>query len=144
MLGPSKLLNSTIRPEYVQIVHDRIGVGFQFLIAITVDKLSQLGDVGLIWILQAGAAAFFPVLDQVETHLTGPADATFHEAEVERGITAHETAEKHATREGMIRFGEVADEIVGKIIDRRAIHPATAASVLRARDAEFYAPLPHR
>src|SRR5512138_2413010 len=84
------------------------------------------------------------MFDQIETHLTGPADATFHKTEIESRITAHQAAEKHAARERMVRFGEVANVIVGKIVDRRTVHPAAAARVLRDRDTELDAALPDR
>ena len=74
-----------------------------------------------------GAPALLPVFDQVEAHLTGPAHAAFHEAEIEAWVTAHETAEENAAREGVVRFGEVADVVVSEVADRSAILPAPAA-----------------
>src|SRR5262244_761248 len=84
------------------------------------------------------------MFNQVEAHLAGPADAAFHEAKIESRVAVHEAAEKNATREGVVRFGEVADVIVGEVSYRRAILPAAAARVLGHGHAELDAALPER
>ncbi len=127
MLGPREFFETAFRTKYIQAVHDRVGVGFKFLIAIPVDELVHLGDPGCVWILQPGAPAFLPVFDQVEAHLTGPAHTAFHEAKIKAWITVHETAEENTTRESVVRFSEVADVVVSEVVDRRAILPAPAA-----------------
>src|SRR4026207_395398 len=127
MLKPTELFEATLRTEGVQAVHDCVSAGFQSLIAVPVDKLMHFGDARSVWILQTGAAALFPVFDHIEAHLTGPAHAAFHEAEVEAGIAAHETAEENAARKRMVRFGEVADVVVGKVGDGGAVLPTAPA-----------------
>src|SRR5678815_2787371 len=96
MLRSPELFETAIRPEYVQIIHDHLGVGLKLLIAVALDELTQLGNAGCIRILQTVAAAFLPVFDQIEAHLTGPTDSTFHKAEIAVSYThlrAHETPE---------------------------------------------------
>src|SRR6266545_5573828 len=127
MLKPPELFETALRAECVQAVHDRVGVDFQSLIAIPVDKLMHLGDADCARILQPGAAALLPVFDQVGAHLTGPAHTAFHESKIEAWVTVHETAEENTTRESVVRFSEVADVIVSEVVDRRAILPAPAA-----------------
>ena len=117
MLGLVELRNTSGRAKGVQIFHDRVGAGFEFLIAITADQLTQFGDVGRARVLQRGTAAFFPVLDQVGAHLTGPAHTAFHEAEIEARVAAYDAAEENASRERVVGFGEVADVVVGEVAD---------------------------
>src|SRR4030095_9107765 len=108
MLGTAELFEAALRSKCIQAVHYGVGVGFKFLIAIAVDKLMQLGDIGCGWVLLAGAAALFPMFDQIEAHLTGPAYAAFHEAKIETRVAPHETPQKNAARASVVRFGEVA------------------------------------
>ena len=84
------------------------------------------------------------MFDQVEAHLTGPAHAAFHEPEIEPWVASHETTQENAPREGVVRFGEVADVVVGEVADGGAIRPADAACVLGHGHAEVDAPLPQR
>src|SRR5438093_10234998 len=115
MLRPPELFKTALRAKCVQVVHDRVGVGFQSLIAVPVDKLVHLDDLGCAGVLQPGATALLPVFDQVETHLTSPAHAAFHEPEIEPWIASHETTEENAPREGVVRFGEMADMIIDEV-----------------------------
>src|SRR5262244_3435217 len=144
MLGPAELFKTALRAEYIQVVHDRVGVGFQSLIPISVNKLMQCGDAGCARVLQTRAAALLPVFDQVEAHLARPADTAFHEAEVEAWVAVYESAEENAAGESMVRFGEVTDVVVGEVADRGAVLPAAAARVLGHGHAEFDTPPPER
>ena len=63
VLGPAQLFQAALRPECVQVVHDRLCAGFQSLIAIPVDQLMQFGDFGCARILQPITAALLPVFD---------------------------------------------------------------------------------
>ena len=82
------------------------------------------------------------MFDQIGAQLTGPADAAFHETEIEARVAAHQTSQENPSREGVIRCGEVANMVVGEVADGAAIRPAAAARVLRNGDAEFNAALP--
>jgi hypothetical protein len=62
----------------------------------------HLGDAGGAGVLQAARAALFPVFDQVGAQLTGPADAAFHEAEIEARVAPHQTAQENALGEGVM------------------------------------------
>ncbi len=88
MLRPPEFFKTALRAEYVQVVHARAGVGFQSLIAIPVDKM-HLGDAGCARALQPGVAAFPPVPDPVETHLTGPAHSAIHEHKIEARVASY-------------------------------------------------------
>src|SRR5258706_1471891 len=102
----------------------------------------QFSDVCSARVLQSRAAPFLPVFDQIETHLTGPTDAAFHEAEIETREAVDETTEENPARERMVRFGEVTDVVVSKVADRGAILPATAARMLGHGYAEIDTALP--
>src|SRR5687767_15894324 len=104
----------------------------------------HFGDAGCARVLQAGAAALLPVFDHVETHLAGPTHAALHETEVEARIAPHQTAEENSPRKRVVRFGEVADVVVGKVGDRGTVLPAAAARMLSHGDAELDAPAPER
>src|SRR4030095_11043542 len=127
MLRPAEFFKTAIWAEYVKVVHDRLGAGFQSLIAIPVDKLMHLGDAGRAWVLQPVAAALLPVFDPVEAHLTGPPHSAFHEAEIEAWVASHETTQENTPREGVVRFSEVADVVVGEVTDGGAVLPAATA-----------------
>src|SRR5262249_9708946 len=89
-----------------------------------------------------GRAAFFPVFDQIGAQLTGPADAAFHEAEIEARVAPHQTTEENPPREGVIRCGEVANVVVGKVADGTAVRPAATARVLSHGDTQVNTALP--
>src|SRR3989442_46863 len=99
MLRPPEFFETALRAEGVQVVHDRLGVGFESWIAIPLDKPMHLGDLGCARVLQPGAAALLPVFDQVEAHLTGPAHSAFHEPKIEAWVAAHNTTQENAPRE---------------------------------------------
>src|SRR5207248_1157843 len=100
-----------------------------------VDQLVQLLYVGGGRVLEAVPPSLFPMLDEIQVKLAGPADATLHEAELEAGVTPHHATQEHATGEGMVRLCEMADVVVSEIADGRSVGPAWAARVLGHRHA---------